>query len=264
MENQKTRDNLFKKIGWFVVVLSVVVALIGIKTIKEYRFVGKGANETNQFSVTGTGEVYAAPDIAKLSFTLEKEAKTVKEANSFVDEKMVKIMSFLKEQKIDEKDIKTTNNSFYPVYDYPVCSIYPCTQTQKLRGYTTSRTVEVKIRNIDTSASVTEGLAKLEVTNLQGPNFVIDDTDKVLANARDKAIAHAKEKALALAKSLGVTLVRVVNFSESTGGEGMQPQPMMYAKGVAVDMAVGGANLASLPQGENKYTSNVTIVYEIR
>ncbi len=265
MEYQKTRDDLFKKIGWFVVVLSVVVALVGIKTLKEYRFIGKGANETNQFSVTGTGEVYASPDIAQLSFTVEKEAKTVKEANTFVDEKMAKIVAFLKEQKIDEKDIKTVNNSFYPVYDYPICSVYPCNQTQKLRGYTTSRTIEVKIRNIDTSASVTEGLAKLEVTNLQGPNFVIDDTDKVFADARDEAIKNAKEKAESLAKALGVKIIRVIDFSESNNGGNYPPGPMMYSKTMMVaDMAVGSATPESMPQGENKYTSDVTIVYEIR
>ncbi len=263
MEHQKTTDDLFKKIGWLVIVLSVVGILIGLKTIKEFSFIGKGANETNQFSVSGRGEAYASPDVAQLTFIVEKEAKTVKESNTFVDEKMAKIVSFLKEQKIDEKDIKTVNNSFYPVYDYPQCLMYPCTQTQKLRGYTTSRSIEVKVRSIDNAAAITEGLAMLEVTNLQGPNFIVDDTDKVNQEARDKAIENAREKANQLAKSLGVKIVRVVNFSESTDG-GYPPQPMMYGKGGA-DMAVlQSASPESLPEGQNKYISNVTIVYEIR
>lgn len=263
MEHQKARDDLFKKIGWLVTVLSVVAILIGMKTIKEFRFVGKGANETNQFTVTGKGEAFAVPDVAKISFTVEKEAKTVKEANSIVDEKVAKAVKLLKDKKIDEKDIKTANNSFYPVYDYPVCYTYPCAQKQTLRGYTSSRTIEVKVRDLDNASSIVEGLGTLEVSNLVGPEFTLSDEDKVLEDARNDAIKDARTKAEKLAEALGVTLVRVVNFSENTGGNN-PVQPMMYAKAGA-DMGIAqSAPQETMPQGQNKYTSDVSIVYEIR
>lgn len=255
--------DITKKISFFLIVLSAFFIVLMFKTIKEFRFVGKGANETNQFTVTGRGEAFAVPDVAKISFTIEKEAKTVKEANGVVDEKSSKAIAFLKEKKIDEKDIKTANNSFYPVYDYPACYTYPCNQKQTLRGYTSSRTIEVKVRDLDIASSVVEGLAGLEVTNLVGPEFTLSDEDKVQEDARNDAIENARAKAEKLAKALGVKIVRVVNFSESTGGYN-PVQPMMYAKGGA-DMAVAqSAPAESLPQGQNKYTSDVSIVYEIR
>ncbi len=80
--------SITQKVGWLIIVLIVLFALMALKTLKEFRFVGRGANETNQFVVTGKGEAFAVPDVAKISFTVEKEAMTVKEANTTVDEKV--------------------------------------------------------------------------------------------------------------------------------------------------------------------------------
>ena len=75
-----------------------------------------------------------------------------------------------------------------------------------------------------------------------------------------KAIADAKSKAQALATQLGVSLVRVVSFTENAGGG--YPRPVAYAmasgatdvKAVAPDISVG----------QNNTTDDVTITYEIR
>jgi uncharacterized protein YggE len=75
------------------------------------------------------------------------------------------------------------------------------------------------------------------------------------------AIDEAKEKAKVLSKDLGVSLVRIVNFSENGN------IPMMYGKGMMATDSVASAPVApspELPTGENKITSNVTITYEIR
>lgn len=254
-----------QKVGWLVIVLIVLFAILSLKSLKELSLIGKGATETNQFTVTGHGESYATPDVARITFTVQKQAATVKEANAFVDEKTKTTVDFLKDQKIDEKDIKTVSNNFYPEYDYTVCYNYPCTPTQKLKGYTSSRTIEVKVRDLDNSALIVEGLAALEVMNLNGPQFTLDDEDKVQEDARNDAIEDARTKAESLAKALGVKLVRVVNFTESAGGN-YPPQPiLMNAKMMDSAVGMGGAEQNQvLPEGQNKYTSDVSIVYEIR
>ncbi len=99
--------------------------------------------------------------------------------------------------------------------------------------------------------------------NLNGPEFTLDEEDKVQEEARNDAIENARTKAESLAKALGVKLVRVVNFTESVGGR--YPQPMLMSEKM-MDSAVGmgGAGNAVLPEGQNKYTSDVSIIYEIR
>ncbi len=129
-----------------------------------------------------------------------------------------------------------------------------------LVGYSVSETISVKVRKTDQAGAIVTGLGALGVTDISGPNFTIDNDDAIKAEARSKAITNAKEKAAELSKELGVKLVRIVNFSEN----GNNPYPM-YSKAMDM-MAIGGAapEAAPLPTGENKYTSNVTITYEIR
>jgi uncharacterized protein YggE len=96
------------------------------------------------------------------------------------------------------------------------------------------------------------------VTGLSGPNYSGDNPESVKQEARQKAIANAEVKAQALAKDLGVRIVRIARYSEDTGGA--YPSPM-YMKAEALGSADAGA---SLPKGENTYSSRITITYEIR
>jgi uncharacterized protein YggE len=105
-----------------------------------------------------------------------------------------------------------------------------------------------------------QGLGTLGVSDLNGPNFSIDNEDALKAQARKEAIDDAQTKAKALAKDLGVSLGRIANFSES----GNYPTPMYYAKDARVSSAGLEAAPAQIPKGENTITSDVTITYEIR
>ncbi len=248
-------------IGLFLIVASVFLVVKGYTVIKQSRFIGSGTTATNTIVVTGEGESYANPDIASINFTVRDDAKTVKEAQDTVESKMNADIDYLKKAGVAEKDIKLENNSFYPKYDYANCYGYNCpVKSPTVTGYEVTRSVSVKIRDIDSSGKIVEGLANLGVTELNGPTFMVDDEDAVKEEARANAIANAKDKADKLAKELGVTIVRIVSFSENGGG---YPYPM-YSK---MDSAMGAeANQAApnLPTGENKYSSSVSITFEIR
>jgi uncharacterized protein YggE len=96
---------------------------------------------------------------------------------------------------------------------------------------------------------------------VSGLTFTIDDEDKLNADARDKAIADAREKAEVLADQLGVSLVRIVGFSENDGGY----TPMYMKREVALMSAdAAGGAAPELPMGENKIISRVSVTYEIR
>ena len=103
-------------------------------------------------------------------------------------------------------------------------------------------------------------VGKLNVSNVSGLQFVIDDPDALTAEARSKAIDDAKAKAVELSRQLGVSLGRVINFSESGN------QPIYFAKSEIMSMGVDGANtpIPEVPAGQNKITSHVSITYEIK
>ena len=254
------------RMGKILIFLGIIIVLyMGMKFANETKQFGTDRGDLTKMStidVSGTGIAFAIPDVASESFTVEEKASTVHEAQTTVSTKVNSIVAFLKTAGVAEKDVQTTNYSAYPEYNYPIpCTdrICPATSSQpKLLGYTVSEMVTVKIRDTSSVGKIIDGLGTLGVTGLSGPDFTVDNTDVINAAARAKAITDAKAKAQVLANDLGVSLVRIVKFSENNGGGYAVP---MYAK---ADMAGGGAAPTSqLPAGQNKYTSDVTITYEI-
>lgn len=249
-----------------VAVVGMLFLFLGSATIHQLKLTDTSSIDSrNTITVSGTGEAVAIPDIATFSFSVTKEAKTSAEAQKLATDISNKILDAVKKNGVAEKDIKTTNYSLYPKYDYPqvVCSaIYPsnCPSGREvLRGYEISQTFEVKIRDIEKSGQIVSDATGAGATNINGPTFGVDKEEEVIAKARNEAIADAKNKAESIADGLGVKLVRVVAFNENEVG---YPTPMMNKA-----FGMGGADAVSAPQlptGENKYSKNVQVTYEIR
>jgi uncharacterized protein YggE len=265
-----------RKVGAGFILLAVTGSLFLLAlfatTLKQYNYIGRDVNSQTTITVTGDGEAYATPDIANISFAITQEAKTAAEARKTVDDKMKNIHAFLNKSGVADKDIKAAY-SLYPKFEWQekqiVCVAYPCVQPpgkQVLTGYEVSESVDVKIRDIDKNAdaagTIVGGLADNGATNISGPNFALENEDGVKSAAREEAIAKAKAKADKLAQDLGVTLVRIASFNEGNN------YPMFYGgmamKAMSADSGAAAPEAANIPAGQNKYTSNVTIVYEIR
>ena len=138
----------------------------------------------------------------------------------------------------------------------------PCRQdAPRIIGYEVSENVSVKIHDMEKVGEIIKGIGAVGISSISGPNFSVEKEDALKEQARKIAIDEAKAKAEKLAGDLGVTLIRIVNFSENGN------YPIMYAaKGMMADSVSAYAPSAApaLPTGENKITSNVTITYEIR
>lgn len=259
------KRNIYRALLVLMVILSLYFVVRLGSELKAYNLMG--ASDSHTITMTGHGEVSAVPDIASVNFTITRQAKTVQVAQQQVTEVETKALTFLKESGVEEKDIKTANVSYNPQYSYVNASGVPCPNwncpggKQVIIGYEASESVTVKVRKTDDAGKIIEGLGVVGVTNLNGPDFTIDDEDELKGEARRQAIAEAKEKAEALAKDLGVKLGRVSSFSESGNF------PIYYAKDARMateGMATNQASAPQLPTGENLVTVDVTITYEIR
>src|SRR3989338_1094536 len=261
--------NLYRVSLVFVVVLSLFFA---VKFLSEFRSYGMmGSNEANTITLSGHGEVSAVPDIENIYFSIHKEGKTVKEAQEAVATVEKSAFDSLKASGVAEKDIKTSNASFNPKYKYVYDTrvSMPCTQygcppnsgDNVIVGYEAYESITVKVRNTDEVGKIMQDLGTLGVTDLNGPDFSIDDEDALKAEARKEAIEDARTKAKVLANDLGVRLGRIASFSENDGYGG----PIYYAKDA---MMLEGASTApapaQIPKGDNIISSDVTVTYEIR
>jgi len=254
---------IISALGLFLILfLAVRIA----KDIKAYDYIGRDVSSPNTISVSGKGEMVAKADIAAFTFNVAEESLDVSDAQSRAAKKINDIIQFLKNNGIEEKDIKTINYNIYPRYNYiksPAKSqiVPPNKNNRVLIGYEANQGVEVKVRKIDSAGAILSGVGSLGASNVSGLNFSIDEEDKLKKEARELAIEDARENAKVLAKGLGVKLVRIINFSES----GYFPIYREKFSTADMYMSVGGASsVPEIPTGENKITSQVNIVYEIR
>ena len=221
--------------------------------MESYNYIGKTNRDT--ISIEGQGKVTAKPDIAQISLGVTTDADKVKVAQTQNSEKMNAIIDAIKAMGVDAKDIQTENYNLNPKYDWT-------NNIQKLTGYTVSQNVSVKVRDLDKVGDIISKAGELGSNQVGGINFVIDDPKALEAQARDKAIDDARLKAKTLADKLGLTVVRVVSFSEYSIGV---PTPVPYYA-MAKDSMNSQAMAAppSIEAGSQDVTANVNVTFEIR
>ena len=266
MEKFFNNEDMFrmgKMVMILVLFLSLYFGMKFINEVKTFQTVGVTPSQAATIDVSGEGDASAVPDVATITFSVEAQGKTVAVAQNLVSIRINQALDFLKQSGIDTKDIQTTNYNAYPEYSNPCGPNMVCPQTSsqvaQIISYRASENVSVKIRDTSVSGKIIDGLGAVGITGISGPDFSVDNPDAVQAQAKQKAIDDAKEKAELLAKQLGVHLGKIVRFSGDVGGGIM---PMAYDMKAG---AVGGAiaPTSALPSGQNKYSANVTITYEI-
>lgn len=210
-------------------------------------------NKQNLFTVTGSAEVTAVPDTAMISLGINKTSSTVESAKEQVNEIINKITRDVKNLGVDEKDIKTSNFSVNPDYDY-------INGRETPKGYTVSATIDVRLDSIDKANSAIDVATRDGATQVGGVQFVLDDEEKAKLEeeARAEAIKKAKIKAASIARAAGIRLGRIVDVQESGGGN--EPRPYYGLTNDAKQ--VNPEESTQLSPGENKVISNVSLSYE--
>jgi uncharacterized protein YggE len=262
MNNQ---EKLFKVGFWVGGALVLFLALLSVKEILSLQYVGRDVPVMSSISVNGKGEAISIPDIATFSFSVTETAKTVKEAQAKATEKTNAALVAVKAGGVADKDIKTLSYSINPHYEYTqaLCTQYSCPSGKSvLTGYDVSQTIQVKVRDLTKAGELFDSIGSAGVQNVNSLAFSIDDIDSVKAIARAQAIENAKEKAQKIAKDLGLRLVKITGFYDSS-----EEQPYLYGRGgdtMAEAVSVKVAAAPEIPRGEQKVTVNVTVTYEIR
>ncbi len=261
---QKTIKNA---VGAFTLVLLLVGVFMVIKIADGFNVIDE--NSYNTITVEGDHEVFAAPDIATISFGARSEEKELTDAQANVEKTISAAITAIKTLGVDEKDIKTTYYNSFPVYKYnDKCTDYGCQSGERvLTGYEVSQTVSITIRDLDKVSGVLAAAGNAGASDMNGPSFDIENRDELMQEARKEAIKEAKEKAKVLANELDVNLGKIVSYYD--GGNGY-PMPYM-AKGGDMDASYAREEAQTapafdptIPEGQNRIYSSVSIVYKIR
>lgn len=213
--------------------------------------------EPSTLTVSETGTVTHAPDMAFVTFGLDSPGKVLVEAQRRNSAAMGNVMDRLRELQIDKERIQTSSFMVSPQYrPQPKRSADAPPASPEIVGYVVSNMVTVEIRALDKVGTVIEEVLKAGANSFHGLHWGLRDEQQIRLSALKQAAAKAREKAAVLSEALQVKLVRVLSVSE--GGHVVRPAAPM-----ARMVMEAGAGEVPISPGEMKVEASVTLVYEI-
>lgn len=182
-----------------------------------------------RITLSATGQVRAAPDMATVSAGVVTQAATAAEALRANNRQMNGVFDALSRAGIEAEDIQTSNLNINPVW-----SNYSGNEERRITGYQATNTVTARVSDLDNLGQTIDALVGSGANQIQGVNFMLENRDDAMRQARLDAVAELRELSDLYADALGVELGRIIEFSEA-GGYSPQPMPMMAARNMALD-----------------------------
>ena len=222
----------------FISLISVVTLGIGP---------AQAAEPDRHVTVTGVGTINVVPDAVRFYPSVTALANKSSEALATASKTASAVRAALKSAGIATKDIKSSNLSVFPEYNY--------TQDKGsvIVGYRASQSFTVVIRKADTAGKVVEDVVNAgnENVTINGLVPFITKGSAAMEEARAAAVADAKSRAASYAKLLGTSLGKVVYLQENSAPSYSFPM-----------LGVAKAEDGSTPQidlGEEEVSVSITV-----
>ena len=204
------------------------------------------------FTLSASGEVRIAPDMATITTGVQTEAATAAEAMAQNRTQMNQVIAALRRQGIEERHIQTSGLNLNAVYDYPN------NERPRLRGYQASNQVTIQVHDFDNFGRAIDSVVTAGANQINGVSFGLSNPRAAEDQARRAAVQALQAKAQLYADATGMRLVGLRTLSE--GGGYQPPAPVMYARAEAMDMAGGSTPVQG---GELVVRIDISGVYEV-
>lgn len=218
-----------------VLVVSVTASLLSVAPNADAQEVTPYPSREKTISVTGMATAYAKPDQLNISFGVETQEKTAKEALDSNSVQMNNIISAIKKSGISESEISTSSFNIYPVYESYEDKLTG-RWTQEIVGYGVSNIVTVQTSKLDSAASIIDNAVNSGVNRVDSVYFSLSSPtqQKLKDDLLEKAIVNAKTRAEKALKPLNYQIIGVKFVSLD---EFVIPYPAPMYKGAVMDMA---------------------------
>ena len=239
------------------IVISIMAALTLVLAACGQAYQGSTpAAQTAQLTVTGSGAVYVAPDVAYINVGVHSEGDTVAEALSANNTDAQNIKDTLIAAGVAESDIQTSSFYLYPLSEYDYAGEVSRTY------YSVENTVYVTVRSLDDLSDILDAVAASGANNIYGIDFNVLDKVEAKSSARQLAIDSAMAKAQEMADATGVELGEIISISSSS-----YDSPANY---YGYGIGGGGADYAALDSsvpvtsGQIQVGAQVTMTFAIK
>lgn len=202
----------------------------------------------NRLTVTGTGTVASAPDMAVITLGVTSQAEAAADAMRETNASTTSILALLTEAGIAAGDVQTSDLTLMPIWSNRSPDSGP--EGERITGFRATNTVTVRVRDLNGLGQVLDDVLEAGANTFQNLRFALQDPEPALNEARRRAVTDAMARARLYADAAGLTLGPVLEFTES-GGNG----PIMMREAMAAAAPVAG--------GEVDTEASVTMVFTI-
>ncbi|MFL6467441.1 MAG: SIMPL domain-containing protein [Pyrinomonadaceae bacterium] len=164
--------------------------------------------------VTGTAEIFVVPDEATFYLKVARSDKNLVTAKNQNDENIGKILALTKRFNIDSKDVKTDFITVTEKFDRKRLDPRDEEYSNVFVGYTVSKTVIVKLKDLKKFEEFFGDVVKIGVTQISNVSFQSSELRKYKDQARLMAIRAAREKAVAIAGAINQEVGKAVTIEE--------------------------------------------------
>ena len=250
-------------------------------------------------NVTGRGTIPVSPDVAIFTAGVETTGATAREALAENSRITQQVMAALRSAGIAPRDIQTSRISLDPVMSSerstyarqrarmmipPTISEAeadamemmidvetmadeamqePDDEEPRIVGYRASNIITVRQRDLDQYGSLVDSLVSAGANTVNGPRFMLDDSDMTVRDARNLAIADARREAEEYAAAAGLRVHRIMMIEQGqTSGLASSPNAEFGFYQAMSSDAMYSAPPPSAP-GELQVTVSVGILFEL-
>lgn len=212
------------------------------------------ANERT-VTVSGSGEVSAAPDRAIVTLGVEARGSDQKATQREVEDVVRNFIKAGADLGLEKSAIKTAQLNIRPEYDWSKGN------NRRLVGYYVHRSLEVRLDDLSKLGLLLEQATDLGVNQANPPQLESSKKDDLLRDALVIAAQNARLNALTVAKTLDAKVGKVRKISTTNVSFQPPPGPRMMAMESRSAARDGGADTFTV--GEIKYTADVTVEFDL-
>ena len=243
------------------IIVAVLVASVPASQTQVFAQQVLATSNEKTVSATGTATTSVDPDLLNISFGVETEAKTAKEAMNANSEAMAQIVAAIKKLGITEDELGTSGFNIYLVYKDitdPTTGIY---LRSELSGYRVSNILHVKTTQLTLASSILDVAVEAGANRVDGVYFTLSPKTQLAVqnDLIEQAVLNAKSKAEKAIAPLGQKIIGVKMVSLSDFA--YLPPPIYYGGYATAEVAYSKA--PPIFSSDQDVTTTVNVVFLI-
>lgn len=252
-----------KSMRWMAAGVMMIAAAAGWtleSSAAAQEVVAGGKDVVPTLTIRGEAILRKPADQFNLTIGVVTDARESKDALEKNSEKMKAVVDALREQGLEEKNIKTGRFNIQPQYAPPPKNVSGDWRPQ-ITGYTVSNMLSIRTTDLEKAGDIIAAVTEAGANQIESISFDLADPRKHRAEAIASATQNAITDANATAAAAGVKLKRILTINVD---HAWAPQPIVRNVAAMRGKTMDAMEMAPpISAGELDVNASVTLVWEI-